>query len=474
MSTTVNTEIALKRGSAEALSRQLAAQIKAQIKRGGQAPGQRLGSVRDLARRHGLSTQTVADAYSQLVAAGLVVARRGAGYYVAEPRAGVPAGGGFRASEQLDPRRLRREVRPERQEVVRLGAGMSAEWQDQTEIDTVWRRHLRNALSTFSDYDGTRGYEPLRVAIAHALGTIGIQVPAANTLLTSGATQAIDLVVRLLVKPGDTVLVDDPGYFQTQWALKAQGARVLGVPRTPQGPDLDAFERLCQEAQPRLFFTQSALQNPTGSALSLATAHALLRSAERHGMLIVEDDVSGDLAPEHLPRLAMLDRLDRVIYVGSFSKTLTPSLRVGYLATNRTQLLEELTQIKLVSTFVSCAPNESLVHALMEGGHFARHVRRQRQRLQDRAHQVLPRLVRMGFEPDPAYPYLGGTFVWVRHRAHADALVLADQAAEAGILLAPGCAFRPDHQSSPHLRFALPLCTPTALDALAQLLAGQG
>lgn len=470
MSATVPPKLFLDRHNGEALSRQLAAHIKATIRHHRYAPGHRLSSVRDLAQRHALSTQTVADAYSQLIAAGLVVSRRGAGYYVAESREPTMPAMGFRRSEQLDPRRLRSEVMPDSSSVVRLGAGMSTDWHDHSDIELAWRKFARGGLTRFGDYGGTRGYEPLRRAISGSLNALGIRVSAANTLLTTGATQAIDLVIRHLVRPGDTVLVDDPGYFQTHWALKAHGAHVVSVPRTSQGPDVVALERLCQETQPRLFFTQSTLHNPTGSALSLATAYDVLRIAERWDLLLVEDDVSGDLAREHLPRLAMLEQLDRVIYVGGFSKTLSPSLRVGYLATNRVQLLEALTQIKLVSTFVSSELNESFIHSLMADGLYARHVRRLRQRLLDRATAVLPRLTKMGFVIDPEYAYQGGTFLWVQHRTHPDALSLADSAATAGIFLAPGCAFRPDQNASSYFRFALPLCSVASLDALATYL----
>lgn len=470
METTAPAPFVLDRRSGEALSRQLATHIKASIKLQRHAPGHRLQSVRDLAARHGLSTQTVADAYSQLIASGLVVARRGAGYFVADFRAAGSGDGPAQRSEQLDPRRLSSEVLTGDKAVVRLGAGVSPAWADHAELEGAWRKSLRGGLGRFADYGGTRGYEPLRLAVAEALKSNGIHVPAGHILLTSGATQAIDLVIRRFVQPGDTVLVEDPGYFQTQLALRTQGARIVGVPRTEQGPDTAALERLCEEFRPRLFFTQSALQNPTGSVLSLATAYEQLRIAEKWDLTIVEDDVSGDLAPEHSPRLAMLDQLKRVIYVGSFSKTLTPSLRVGYLATARADLAEALAQIKLVSTFVGCEPNEAFIHGFLQDGHYARHVRRLRQRLLERATSASARLGQLGFMADPRFPYRGGTFLWARHQAFPDAMVLADSAAQAGIFLAPGCAFRPNQEASAYFRFALPLCDGPAIDALARFL----
>lgn len=468
MRSTVSPASALDRHSGESLSRQLARQIKAGIAQQRCPPGHRLASVRDLAQRHGLSTQTVADAYALLVASGLVVSRRGAGYYVAEVRQADAAG--FVPAEQLDPRRLRGEVAAHPASVVRLGAGLPPGWHDTPPLEAAWRKFARRGLARFGDYGATRGHEPLRTGISRALHAAGIRASAADILLTTGATQAIDLAVRHLVRPGDAVLVEDPGYFQTHWAIRAQGAQAVGVPRTSQGPDPEALERLCREMKPRLFFTQSALQNPTGSALSLPVAYEVLRVAERHDLLVVEDDVSGDLAPPHLPRLAMLDQLRRVLYIGSFSKTLPPGLRVGYLATHRAPLLETLTQNKLVSTFVSSEMNESFVHAIMEDGIYARHVQSLRERLLDRARTATARLLAMGFEPVPDHVFQGGTFLWMRHPDHADARRLADGAAAHGIFLAPGCAFRPGQEASPYLRFALPLCTAPSLDALSTYL----
>lgn len=420
-----------------------------------------------MAQRYSVSTQTVADAYSQLVAGGVVVSRRGSGYFVGQPNHQAAWPDTYRQIEQLDPRRLCSEVTTDPRPAVRLGAGVPADWHDMNEIDAAWRKFARAGWARFSDYGGTRGHEPLREAVAGRLKALGIRASAATTLLTTGATHAIDLLIRHMVRPGETVLVEDPGYFQTHWALKAQGANVVGVPRTADGPDTEALARLCQELHPRFFFMQSVLQNPTGSVLSLPVAYEVLRIAERCDLMVVEDDVSGDLASEHQTRLSMLDQLDRVIYVGSFSKTLPPSLRVGYLATNRAQLLEALTHTKLISTFVSSESNEAFVHALMVDGVFARHVQRVRQRLQDRAKSTVARLEAMGFVMETGYPYRGGSFVWARHPAHPDAKLLADAASAAGIYLAPGCAFRPQQGESPFFRFALALCSPPSLDALA-------
>lgn len=463
--------ITLSRNGALPLTRQIASQIEALVKRGELRVGQRLPSVRTFAAAHATSTHTVVEAYSYLVARGVAVSRRGAGYYVAERGDSPALVSDSRLRESLDPRRLGREILADSPATLRLGGGaVSSDWVDHIELDSAFKKISRGVLPRFGSYGTTQGHAPLRELLAKRLGAKGIRTTTAGILMTQGATQALDLAIRFLVKPGQTTLMDDPGYFQTTWALKTQGASVVGVPRLTDGPDPRAFEELCIRTKASVFFTQSALQNPTGSVLSLAVAHEILQIAERHSVTIVEDDVSGDLVPDSSPRLAMLDQLRRVIYIGSFSKSLSPSLRVGYLATNRAELTEELTHLKMLSSYVSCEPIEAIVHSLVADGHHARHVRRIDRRLKERAAAVIPRLAQLGFLMDANQPYAGGTFVWVRHRDFSDAMLLTDRASAAGILLAPGCAFRPNQEDSPHFRFSLPLCTEQAMNALAGVL----
>lgn len=131
------------------------------------------------------------------------------------------------------------------------------------------------------------------------------------------------------------MLVDDPCYFNFHALLRAHRARIVSVPYTPSGPDLGLFAQALAEHRPRLYVTNSALHNPTGATLSAATAHRLLKLAEQSGLTIVEDDIFADLEPETAPRLAGLDGLERVIQIGSFSKTLSASVRCGFIAARR-------------------------------------------------------------------------------------------------------------------------------------------
>ena len=149
--------------------------------------------------------------------------------------------------------------------------------------------------------------------------------PERNLLTTNGVTHALDLIARHLVKPGDTVLVEDPAWFLIFGRLAAFGARLIGVPRGPDGPDTALLDQLAAEHKPKLFIINSAVHNPTGHTLSAGIAYEILRIAERHDFLVVEDDTYGDLHPGGAMKLAVLDRLRRVILVSGYSRCWPPA-----------------------------------------------------------------------------------------------------------------------------------------------------
>lgn len=182
------------------------------------------------------------------------------------------------------------------------------------------------------DYGSTRGSSALRRLLLRRLAEQAIEATPDHLLLTGSGTQAIDLICRFLLQPGDTVLVDDPCYFNFQALLRAHQAKVVGVPYTPSGPNTAAFETALIEHRPRLYLTNAALHNPTGATMAPAVAHRLLTLAATHDLIVVEDDIFGDLEPEPSPRLAALDGLSRVIWLTSFSKTLSASVRCGCIA----------------------------------------------------------------------------------------------------------------------------------------------
>jgi DNA-binding transcriptional MocR family regulator len=348
---------------------------------------------------------------------------------------------------------LMREALADDPERLKVGAGwLPPGWLD----DDGLKRRLR-ALAGASDlrltqYGPPQGYAPLRRQLQVRLDGFGIAARPEQILLTAGATQALDIIARTLLRPGDCALVDDPGYWNLFASLRLLGVRLIGVPRGLDGPDVSALEALLAEHQPKVFITHSILHNPTSGNLAPAVAHRVLQLAARHEVLIVEDDTYADYQPAasgHPARLAALDGLERVIYVGSFSKTLSANLRVGYLAA-RPDLVRTFTDVKLF-TSVGCSEfAERVIHDMLVEGHYRKFVERLRGRLGSAMERGLRQLEDAGFAiyAEPR----GGMFVWAE-RGGEEATALARRAAERNIVLAPGHLFRPQLQATPFLRF---------------------
>jgi DNA-binding transcriptional MocR family regulator len=413
--------------------------------------GTRLRSVRDASRKEGLGINTVVEAYNRLVARGYAESRPGSGYYVrkiARSRASAPAP---HVAAAVDVVSLLREQLEQHYE-VRVGDGRPpASWMEGSELGSHLRRARAQGLSDIEHGYGTPwGYLPLRETVVRLLGERSIQVHARQVLLTQGANHALDLIVRHLLEPGDKVLVDSPGYYPLFGKLKLAKVEMLGVPRWADGPDLDVLQAHLRAHRPKVFFTQPLAHNPTGGSISLPKAHKLLQLAAEFDCLVVEDDPFADLLPASAPRLAALDQLDRVIYVSSFSKTLSAGLRVGYIA-GATERIAALCDLKMVTVVSTSDFVERVVHQLISAGQYRRHLNRLKALLAE-AHQAAAKaLKRAGVQVHLADP--GGYYLWVELGGGLDELALARQAAASGIFLAPGSVFYPDRQAlSPAMR----------------------
>jgi DNA-binding transcriptional MocR family regulator len=440
------------RASAGTLVAQLVAGIRAAIAERRLLRGARLPSVRELARQHGISTFTVTEAYRQLVSQGVLSARRGAGYQVCDPgtprRDTAPAW----APPQLDADWLLSEVYADQSVPIKAGCGwLPGEWVIEPGLRHALRAVSRLPAEQFGDYGHPFGHAALRGRIALDLQRHGLPVDEGRVLLTQGATQALDLVTRLLLRPGDTVVVEDPCYCNLLPILRLAQVRVVGVPRTPDGLDLEALEQMVRQHHPKALFMTPALHNPTGSSLSLPMAFRILQIAERGGLWIVEDDVNRELAPAATPMLAAMEGLRRVIYLGSFTKTISPALRVGYLAAEPS-VLTELARIKMAIGLTSSSVAEKVVLRVLAEGQYARHVAQLRQRLSQAHARVAERLLAAGAQlfHQPG----AGLFLWARLPIEpARAAALTTQALQHGIWLAPGSYFCPDGRPSAWFRF---------------------
>jgi len=284
-------------------------------------PGSKIPSIRSLAESLRISKSTVVEAYDRLVADGAIQSRRGSGFYVTQHAPPLAlADLGPRLERAVDPLWVSRQSLEAGAEVLKPGCGwLPADWMPEAMLRRALRAAGRAEASTLCDYGSPLGLPALRQALARLIGEHGIDAAPGQILLTGSGTEAIDLLCRFLIEPGDTVLVDDPCYFNSLALLRAHRATVVSVPYGDGGPDLDRFAAILAEHRPRLYLTNSGLHNPTGARLSPVIAHRLLKLAEPCGLVIIEDDIFADFEPagDPAPRLAAFDGLDRVIHVSS-------------------------------------------------------------------------------------------------------------------------------------------------------------
>ncbi|WP_343587253.1 PLP-dependent aminotransferase family protein [Herbaspirillum sp.] len=446
-------QLDLQRNTAARLVEQVADGLALLIERGELRSGERLPSVRQLAESHGIGASTVVEAYEQLVARGMLLARRGAGFFVAA-RAGLAgARAVFTPHEPvIDSAWLLSEMFADERVPIKAGCGwLPGKWLNDEGLHQAERRIIRSPGAQQVGYGHPFGYAPLRQLIAQFLGHWSLDVAIDQVLTTHGATQALDLVIRTMTQPGDTVMIDDPGYCNLIAMLRLAGLNVIGVPRTPGGVDTDMLETLARAHQPKMFFTTSVLQNPTGTSYTPACAMRVLQAAERHGFWVVEDDIFRELGQATDPMLAALDGLQRVIYVGSYSKTIAPSLRVGYVACQR-ELARQIVHTKMVLTLTNSEINERLVHNVLTEGHHRRHVQTLNATLLNAQSTLNAKLADAGLTPFTAAR--GGMFTWATLEGSGlSAREIADRARQKGIWLAPGDFFHLAPPQVPSFRF---------------------
>ena len=435
----------LTRNADVSLTDQLASRFGERIRQSLLPAGARLPSVRECARRHAVSPSTVVAAYDRLLAEGLIVARRQRGFFVRDavrtPDAAAAAPPPRGAAPALAPMSATTLMRgmfqpPGAQPMPGLGT-LPVEWLDAGLLAAALRRAAAQAGGTLSlQYGEPAGDARLRRALAVRLADHGVTADPGQIVTTLGATHGLDVVTRALLRAGDAVLVDEPGWPVEFARLQALGLTVLPVPRGEDGPDLGAMEQLLRAHRPRLYVTVSVLHNPTGCSLALANAHRLLGLAQQHDLRIVEDDSYSHLAPPHLPRLAALDALQRTIYVSGFSKILAPGWRVGFVAAPAA-LVDRFVDAKLLSALTTPALTEQAIAHCLERGLLRRHAERVTARL-DAARARTARLAEAAGCRFAAPPR--GLFGWVD--AGVDTERLARNMLDAGgWLLAPGALF---------------------------------
>ena len=458
--------ITLDRSTDTALYLQLCEALIVAIDSAELRPGERLPSERDLAGMLGVSRTTVINAYDEMRARGLVRGQVGRGTFVdARPehadapfawRGKVSVG----ALRTLDPTiRWITNVASDAS-VISFAAAIPA-------VDIFPVEKIKEAVGEVLDryplrtltLSPTEGQPEMRQAAAKRIGARPEQV-----LIVSGAMQGIDLIARCLLDPGDTVVMDRPGYLGAIQTFRAAGANIIGW--DIERADLDELEDLLIRYRPKLLYTNPTFQNPTGRVMPHGVRRDLLDLANRHRLPIVEDEPYRELGFDSGPPPALfsLDRNALVIHIHTFSKTLAGGLRLGVLVAAE-EIIDQLALFKQRSDVTSPSLEQFIVARMLTGDFFDRHMERLRAEHQKRANRMLAALER--FTPSgllAVEPVGGGLYVWVTIRGRLDSHELLHRTEAEGVVFVPGEAFYPDGAGKNQFRLCFSAVTPARID----------
>ena len=446
--------------SEQPLYRQIAGYIRQGISAGGLASDVRLPSIRQLAADLHVNRITVENAYRELEDDGLIYTRIGSGTYVLplQPMAPIPRqepGAPWPLWQQAVQSRTAVYSDPVRDELIHSpghpspilfnkGVGDIRHYpvdEFRKVLQSVMRRDGMDAL----DYGDLYGYKPLRETINQVLASQGLLTRPDHILIMAGSQQALALITRLLLMPGDVLITESPTYSGALDLFRALELQVLGIPVDQNGMQVDKLEKLLQQYHPKMIYTIPNFQNPTGVCMSLARRRELITLADRYNVPVLEDDYVGDLRYEGrmLPSLKALDPGGRVIYVSTFSKMVMPGLRVGFLAAEG-PVLDGLAQYKHVNDLATSSLLQRALESYVTVGSYHAHLRRtillyrkRRDAMLDAIHRYMPPDVQVDA---PA----GGLFIWLGLPKGWSADRLVYPAWEQGVTFSPGSRYFPD------------------------------
>ena len=466
--------LAIDRAKRGSLVDQIVAAIALKVNQRDLRVGTKMPSVRQFAKCNAVSTFTVVEAYDRLLNVGLLSSRRGSGFFVARSDvARAPQLALSNPPTAIDA--LTPELYSGVSDALPVGAGwLPPEWYGKTTILDAVRHAMKIPANRLRGYGHPLGFPTLRQHLATTLAEDLFAVEPDQVLLTHGATHAFDLILRTLTKPGDTVFVEDPGYSNLLSLIRHHGCIAVGIPRGEAGLDLEVLLAQAALTRPKLMFVNTVLQNPLGTSLSFAQAHRLLGIAEQYDFWLVEDDIYRELAARGEASLAAMDGLRRVIRVGSFSKTLSPVLRVGSICAAGS-LAPELLRVKMLSGLTTSEINERAVYHAVSARPYKRMLDKLVGKLDAGRERTIVRLLDAGMAPI-ARPR-GGMFVsagWPQAPTPEwNGKIIADLALKSGILLSPHEFFMLRPSTSIWFRFnvAYAADTPALIDFFKPLVA---
>ena len=463
--------IPLNRADSVPLYTQIYQFLRQQIETEALVVGSRLPASRELAADLGVSRVTVINAIAELEAEGFVVSVQGSGAFVAdwpllvEPIVGETAvslwpqwqtDSASQSNVSLYSAHESQIKACTHPDLIQFASGMgSTEVFNLDEFRKTFQAVLRRDGAKALGYGDTThgGYEPLRHTIAQILSNSGIPTHAENVLITSGSQQAISLVAQLLVKPGETILVESPTYEGGLNLFRSLGVKLIGVPVDEDGMDMAALEAALQTHRPKLIYTIPTFHNPTGTSLDTQRRRQMVTLARQYNVPILEDDFAGELRYEGYaqPALKALDTDGTVIYVNTFSKALVPGLRLGFLVANG-PIYEQLVIHKRASDRSSSDMMQRALDAYITVGRYQAQLRKVCGIYRRRRNGMLAALEQFMPEGVVWQRPFGGLFLWLQLPDGMDAAELLPVALQEGVAFVPGSAFFVDKRPFSALR----------------------
>ncbi|MEW6746682.1 MAG: PLP-dependent aminotransferase family protein [Planctomycetota bacterium] len=464
----------LDRDSATPLHVQIAHKLRELILTGAIPPGGRLLPSRKLAETLQVNRSTVIQAYQALWAEGLIAGQVGRGTVVRSSGARTPVAAPswemrFATGEEAHDLETRELVRLlGRSDVISLAAGLPApDLFPMEELEQVVREVLARDGRAFLHWCAAEGYAPLRKILAERF----TGVSPAEVMVLSGSSQGLHLLSRALIQPGDFVVVESPTYLGALQVFRGAGARLVGIPVDEHGLDIAMLERVLARMQAKFVYTIPTYQNPTGATLSLERRRALLELAYRHGVPVIEDDPYSLLGYEgdSLPSLKELDTQGYVLYLSTFTKTLFPGLRVGWLVAPK-RVIERLTPSKYLSDLFTSSLAQAAVHEFCRRGLLEQHLNRVREEYRKRR-DVMERALRQYCPKIQFTTPRGGYFIWGRLPHGIVARELLREALEKKVSFINGEIFSADGRGQEHIRLTFASSPPAQIEEGIQRLA---
>ncbi len=428
---------------------QLMQSLETQIKGGMYQQGEKLPSIRALTSFYSLSKHTVVEALDRLMAKGLIDSRPGSGFFVTTSLGETTSSGSTEPQlDTIDAVWLMREQLRTVPDILSVGDGFpDTAWFSELDISKFFNKAFKTQSHTMLRYGDRLGFLPLRKLLVNHLQTLAINSQPEQLLLTHGANEALDLVIRAFITPQSTVLVDDPSYYPLLRKLALSHCRIIGIPRQADGPDTQALERALAQHRPSLFFTQSVAHNPTGTDISPEKIARIQALTLTHNCLVVENDALSDLVGTQAPRLASGPGYQQSLYISTFSKTITPALRVGYIAGDD-GLINQLADLKALININSSEYAERLIYSVLSSRQYDHHLKHYRQHLAAACQHAQAIFKNLGADLFCASNH--SLYHWVRFAQVDDSIALAKTLLPHKIVLAPGQIFSPNgaHQSA--------------------------